>query len=159
MLRFLSLRFRSVVTVSVRLIPQSSLLIRRFLGESAACSWSGDKFGVVDTGIDVPEHVPKVTQKEFLMSIASVWKSNKAGKRKNRPVSKPKIRWELLGLSDPDLTKSRTSIETIRKEVSSLARRGFGQGTRSRTTEQDGNGRGRSREASAGQVRRRGATD
>ena len=93
------------------------------------------------------------------MSISSVWKSNKAGKRKNRPVSKPKIRWELLGLSDPDLTKSGTSIETIRKEASSLARRGFGQGTRSRTTEQDGNGRGRSRQASARQVRWRGSTD
>ena len=93
------------------------------------------------------------------MSISSVWKSNKTGKRKNRPFSKPKIRWELLGLSDPHLTKSRTTIETIRKEVSSLARRGFGQGTRSRTREQDGNGRGGSRKASAGQVLRRGASD
>jgi len=93
------------------------------------------------------------------MSIISVWRSKKAGKRKHRPVSRPKIRWELLGLSDPYLTKSRTSIEIIRKEVSSLARRGFGQGPRSRTTEQDGHGRGRSRQASAGQVRRRGATE
>lgn len=92
------------------------------------------------------------------MSISSVWKSSKAGKRKNRPVSKPKIRWELLGLSDPYLTKSGTSIESIRKEVSSLASRGFGQGTRSRAIEQEGNGRGRSRQSKAGQVRRRGAT-
>jgi hypothetical protein len=93
------------------------------------------------------------------MNISAVWKSNKTGKRKNRPVYKPKIRWELLGLTDPSLTESTTSIETIRKEVSSLASRGFGQGTRSRITGQDGKAHGRSRQTSAGQVRRRGATE
>jgi hypothetical protein len=93
------------------------------------------------------------------MKISAVWKGNNVGKKKTRPAYKPKIRWELLGLSDPDLTESTTSIETIRKEVSSLASRGFGQGTRSRLTGQDTKVRGRNRPTSGSQVRRRGATE
>lgn len=79
------------------------------------------------------------------MKISTVWKRNTVGKRKNRPAYKPKIRWELLGLSDPDLAEPATSIETIRREVSSLASRGFGQGTRSRSTVKV-EGRGRNRQ-------------
>lgn len=93
------------------------------------------------------------------MKISAVWKSNNPGKKKNRPTYKPKIRWELLGLSDPDLNQTTTSIDTIRKEVSSLASRGFGQGTRSRTNNGNSRTRGRSRQVGGAKVRRRGATE
>lgn len=86
------------------------------------------------------------------MNTSEVWKSSKAGKKKTRPSYKPKIRWELLGLSDPSLAEPATSIETIRREVSSLASRGFGQGTRSRTTAQNGKGQGKNRRGVGVQV-------
>jgi hypothetical protein len=79
--------------------------------------------------------------------------------KKNRRTSKPKIRWDLLGLPDPSLAESTTSIETIRREVSLLASRGFGQETTIRSTVQDTKGRGRGRQPGGGRVRRRGATE
>lgn len=62
------------------------------------------------------------------MNLASVWKSRKAGKK--RSAHKPKIRWELLGLTDPNSVENMSSIEAIRREVTSLARHGFGPDTR-----------------------------
>jgi hypothetical protein len=79
------------------------------------------------------------------MKISTVWKRNTERKKKNRPAYKPKIRWELLGLSDPDVSEPATPIDTIRREVSSLASRGLGQATRARSTEQDAKG-GRKRQ-------------
>ena len=71
--------------------------------------------------------------------------------KKYRRAYKPKIRWDLLGLSDPNLAESTTSIETIRKEVSLLANRGFGQETTLRSTAQDAKRRGRGRQPEASQ--------
>jgi len=68
------------------------------------------------------------------MNLASVWKSRKAGKK--RSAHKPKIRWELLGLTDPNSVENTSSIEAIRREVTSLARHGFGPDTRLRATVQ-----------------------
>ena len=79
--------------------------------------------------------------------------------KKTRRTSKPKIRWDLLGLSDPSLDESTTSIETIRREVSFLASRGFGQETTIRATAQDPTGRGRARQPDGSRARRRGATE
>ena len=92
------------------------------------------------------------------MNIATVWKRSSAKKKKTRSTFRPKIRWELLGLSAPDLV-GPTAIETIRREVSSLARQGFGQGTHAGSTEQDPKGRGRNRQSGGKRVRRRGATE
>ena len=93
------------------------------------------------------------------MRISTVWKSTKAGKKKSRPAYKPKIRWELLGLSDPEAIDSTRSIESIRKEVSSLASRGFGQGTRSRSTTQETSARKGTRQTDGRSMGRRGATE
>ena len=79
--------------------------------------------------------------------------------KKIRRTSKLKIRWDVLGLSDPIVDESTTSIETIRREVSFLASRGFGQETTIRSTAQDGKGRGRGRQPNGSQPRRRGATE
>lgn len=65
------------------------------------------------------------------MNLASVWKSRKAGKKKS--VHKPKIPWQLLGLTDPNLVDNTSSIDVIRREVASLARYSFGEDTRLRS--------------------------
>ncbi len=65
------------------------------------------------------------------MNLASVWKSRKAGKKKS--VHKPKIPWQLLGLTDPNLVDNTSSIDVIRREVASLARHSFGEDTRLRS--------------------------
>ena len=93
------------------------------------------------------------------MNISTIWKGTKTGKNKKRPAYKPKIRWQLLGLSDPGVEHSTASIETIRREVSSLASRGFGQGTRSRSSAQSGKALERSHQAGMNRPRRRGATE
>jgi len=92
------------------------------------------------------------------MAISTIWRRSNVGKKKARPGYKLKIRWELLGLPSPELSESTTSIETMRKGVSSLARQGFEPGTRSRLTEQTVKGRRRSRKLGGSEVRRRGST-
>lgn len=82
------------------------------------------------------------------MKISSVWRRNKTAAKRKRPVHKPKICWDSLGL--PATThESAASIEEIRRQVSSLASRGFGQGTRSRSEAKE----------TTGLRRRRGATE
>ena len=65
------------------------------------------------------------------MNLASLWKSRKPGKKKS--ARKPKIRWELLGLTDPNSVDRTSSIETIRQGVTSLAKHGLGPETRLRS--------------------------
>lgn len=93
------------------------------------------------------------------MKITGGWRGGKASKKKVRPSYKPKIRWELLGLSDPSLDETSTPIESIRKAVSSLASHGFGQETRLRSTDQIGKSTGRGNKTGSGRGRRRGATE
>ena len=67
------------------------------------------------------------------MKLSSGWRADKTRKNRARATRKPKIRWEVLGLPNPLEGNARTSMEDIRRQVSSMASRGFGQGTRSRT--------------------------
>ncbi len=83
----------------------------------------------------------------------------KTTNKKYKRTYKPKIPWDLLGLSDPNLAETTTSIETIRKEVSLLANRGFGEETTLRSTAQKVKGRGQGRQTGGSQTRRRGATE
>lgn len=69
--------------------------------------------------------------------------------KKTRRTTKPKIRWDVLGLPDPSLGVSTTSIETIRREVSLLASKRFGVETTLRSA-QDAKGRGRGRQSDGG---------
>jgi hypothetical protein len=83
------------------------------------------------------------------MKMSSVWRQNKSTTKRKRPIHKPKICWDSLGLpSTPHA--SVASIEEIRRQVTSLASRGFGQGTRSRSEVKEPQG---------GSRRRRGATE
>ncbi len=62
------------------------------------------------------------------MNLPTVWKNRRSGNKKS-VHKKPKIRWQLLGLRDPNSVDTTSSIETIRQEVSSLARYRFGPST------------------------------
>lgn len=93
------------------------------------------------------------------MKLSGAWRGGKASKKKTRPAYRPKIRWELLGLSNPHVDESATSIETIRKEVSSLASRGFGQETRSRSTNQGAKSHEKAPHAASRRPKRHRATE
>jgi len=93
------------------------------------------------------------------MNLSSVWKDRRAGKKKKRSVHKPKIRWQLLGLTDPRSVDSTSSIEAIRQEISSLARRSFEPNTRSRSTAQESKSLGRNHKSGAIRSSHRGATE
>lgn len=87
-----------------------------------------------------------------------VWGGKKAARKRNRPVQKPKIRWDVLGFEPRSDDDRIPSIDEIRRQVSSLASHGFGQETRLRSgakeTAVSPSSRGRT------SVRpRRGATD
>ena len=69
------------------------------------------------------------------MKLSTGWRADKMRKNRARATRKPKIRWEVLGLPNPLDTSLTTSMEDIRRQVSNMASRGFGQGTRSRTAE------------------------
>jgi hypothetical protein len=90
------------------------------------------------------------------MNLSSVWKSRKRVKKTS--VRKPKIPWQLLGLTDPKSIDNTSSIETIRREVSSLARHSFGPNTRLRSTPQESKPLGRNHKPVETRSKRRGAT-
>ena len=72
------------------------------------------------------------------MKLSTGWRADKTRKNRARATRKPKIRWEVLGLPGPLDASLPASMEDIRRQVSNMASRGFGQGTRSRTAEREG---------------------
>ena len=91
------------------------------------------------------------------MKLSSGWRADKTRKNRARATRKPKIRWEVLGLPNPLDNSLRTSMEDIRRQVSSMASRGFGQGTRSRTAEREAKTSGQAPDSS--NKRRRGVAE
>ena len=94
--------------------------------------------------------------KGALMKLSTGWRADKTRKSRARATRKPKIRWEVLGLPSPLDTNLTTSMEDIRLQVSNMASRGFGQGTRSRTAEREAKTTSHAPESTS--KRRRGAT-
>jgi hypothetical protein len=92
-----------------------------------------------------------------LMKLSTGWRTDKTKKNRARATRKPKIRWEVLGLPSPLDTSLTTSMEDIRLQVSNMASRGFGQGTRSRTAEREAKTTSHAPDSSS--KRRRGATE
>lgn len=72
-------------------------------------------------------------ERSEIMKMSTVWGANKATRKRKRTLRKPKIRWDVLGLQDPQIEGPSVSMEDIRRQVTSLASRGFGSGTRSRS--------------------------
>ncbi|NOT21841.1 MAG: hypothetical protein HOP22_03840 [Nitrospiraceae bacterium] len=91
------------------------------------------------------------------MKLSTGWRADKTRKNRARATRKPKIRWEVLGLPGPLDTSLTTSMEDIRQQVSNMASRGFGQGTRARTAEREA--KTTSYVPAPGGKRRRGATE
>ena len=90
------------------------------------------------------------------MNLTSVWKNRRTGKKKS--ARKPKIRRHLLGLTDPNSVDSTSPMETIRREVTSLARYSFGPDTRLRATAQGSKSLGKNHEPVGARNKRRGTT-
>jgi hypothetical protein len=92
------------------------------------------------------------------MKLSSGWRADKTRKNRARATRKPKIRWEVLGLPNPlNNSQQITSMEDIRRQVSSMASHGFDQGTRSRTAEREAKTTGHTPDST--RKRRRGATE
>lgn len=91
------------------------------------------------------------------MKLSTGWRADKTRKNRARATRKPKIRWEVLGLPNPLDASLTTSMEDIRRQVSNMASRGFGQGTRSRTAEREAKTTSHAPDSSS--KRRRGATE
>jgi hypothetical protein len=62
------------------------------------------------------------------MNFSTGWRARKT---RTQAIRKPKVRWEVLGLPTPLDTSVTISMEDIRRQVSNLASRGLGEGTRS----------------------------
>lgn len=90
------------------------------------------------------------------MKLSTGWRADKTRKNRARATRKPKIRWEVLGLPTPLDASLTTSMEDIRRQVSNMASRGFGQGTRSRTAEREA--KTADHTSDTGSKRRRGTT-
>lgn len=95
--------------------------------------------------------------KGAVMKLSTGWRADKTRKNRARATRKPKIRWEVLGLPGPLDTSATASMDDIRQQVSNMASRGFGQGTRSRTAEREAKTTKLAPESSG--KRRRGATE
>ena len=90
------------------------------------------------------------------MKVSNVWKRSGA-KKKNKPTYK--IRWELLGLSDPDSVEKTTSMDTVRSEVSFLATQRLSVRTHAPSDEGKIKGRGQNRNLKGDRIKRRGASE
>jgi hypothetical protein len=91
------------------------------------------------------------------MKLSPGWRASKTRKTRAQATRKAKIRWEVLGLPGPVDTNLTTSMEDIRRQVSNMASRGFGQGTRSRTAEREAKTTSRAPDSNG--KRRRGVTE
>ena len=130
------------------------------------CVDAWQKDGRNDFGISIrPLHLHRAFpqggdarfNKGALMKLSTGWRADKTRKNRARATRKPKIRWEVLGLPSPLDTSLTTSMEDIRRQVSNMASRGFGQGTRSRTAEREAKTTSHVPDSSS--KRRRGATE
>ena len=93
------------------------------------------------------------------MKISGRWPANASKNKIKRVTRKPKIRWQVLGLTDPADRHASLSLEEIRREVATLSSRGFGQGARSRTAPPGPSGAERQAAPAGVGKHRRGATE
>ncbi len=79
----------------------------------------------------------------------------KASHRRKRAIRRTKVRWDLLGLQDPEQTISTTSIDDIRRQIISAASQGLSPDTLSRSHAKDA--RPQTRPKTSVATRKRGA--
>jgi hypothetical protein len=100
----------------------------------------------------------RLIKRSITVKISTTWGRGKTSRKGKRPALRTKIRWNLLGLDDPALAGT-TSMEDIRRQISSMASRGFGPGTRSRSGVKEVSGQSESDSTTPIRKRRRGATE
>ena len=93
------------------------------------------------------------------MKISMNWPGNRPTHKKKRARHKPKIRWQLLGLTDPAEEDTSVSMDEIRRQVVIMSHRGIGQGARSRPDVRNAPIDGVHDQADPKRKRRRGATE
>lgn len=93
------------------------------------------------------------------MKMSTAWGSNKSSRKGKRTVMKTKIPWAILGLQDPDIDSPASSIEDIRRQATSMASRGLGPGTRSRSDAKHSQTHDAANSTTSAKKRRRGATE
>ena len=59
------------------------------------------------------------------MNSFSSWGTGNTSRKRNRTTLKAKIRWDVIGLSDPKLMTAPPSIEDIRSQIISMASHGL----------------------------------
>lgn len=57
----------------------------------------------------------------------------KASHRRKRAIRRTKVRWDLLGLQDPERTSATMSIDDIRRQIITAAKQGLSSDTLSRS--------------------------
>ena len=57
----------------------------------------------------------------------------KASHRRKRAIRRTKVRWEMLGLQDPERMSPTTSIDDLRRQIISAASQGLSQDTLARS--------------------------
>ena len=65
------------------------------------------------------------------MKLTENWHGKKPPPKPKRVSPKPKIPWQLLGLPDPAETQKPLSMDEVRRQVSLMSGRGFGEAVRS----------------------------
>ncbi len=93
------------------------------------------------------------------MKIPPIRRTGKTSRKVNRTRLKPKIRWDRLGLQDPVKVAPTQSMADIRREIISMASRGLGPDTYSRSTTNDAQSLSAAEGRMSLRKRRRGATE
>jgi hypothetical protein len=72
------------------------------------------------------------------VKISSSWGTGKNARNRKRTVLRTKIRWDRLGLQDPDDMSPAPSMEYIRSQIISMANQGLEASARLRADAKDG---------------------
>lgn len=59
------------------------------------------------------------------MKISTSWGAGKTSRKRKRTVLRTKIRWDVLGLQDPERMAATPSMEDIRSQIISMASQGL----------------------------------
>ncbi len=93
------------------------------------------------------------------MKFSPFQRTSKTSHKRKTTRLKPKIRWDRLGLQDPMNADSTPSMADIRREIISMASRGLGPDTQSRSNTNTAHGRLEVTGRMSLRKRQRGATE
>jgi hypothetical protein len=89
------------------------------------------------------------------VKISTSWGSSKTLRKRKRTVLRTKIRWEVLGLQDPERMAATPSMEDIRSRIISMSSQGLE--AHSRSLKKEAPGRSATDATASAHKRRRNA--